>query len=243
MNRRVTEILLGLFALGLAVAGGWYARNTYLHTITVVQMPVPAGDIAPYTLLRPDMFVLQEFPRALTGQGYIESLDALGGKMAVSTLLEGMPVPSRLALPPEQHRLAPPEYEVVSIPIEPKSAVAGEISIGDWVNVYRISAEEPQDEVMLNMGVVLTPTEVLSGTGLVTEVDYIDTLPVVDLRGKNGERVEMTPAQNGQVVPPAILVVGVQPGASTRALLEAIAASKTGNNQLWITLAAVEDGG
>jgi len=242
MRRRVVEIVLGVLALGLALTGGWYARNAYLHTITVVQMPVPAGDIAPYTLLTPEMFEMREFPRALTGQGYVETLDALDGKMAVSALLGGMPVPQRLAVPPEQHRLADAYLEVVSIPIEPRSAVAGEISIGDWVNVYRISAEEPQGQAAINMGIVLTPTEVLSGTGLVTEVDYIDTLPVVDIRGKNGERVQMSPGQNGQIIPPAILVVGVMPGENTRALLEAIAASKTGNNQLWITLAAVGKG-
>jgi Flp pilus assembly protein CpaB len=136
MNRLV-NILLGVVAVasGLAIAYSYYAN--YSRNIEVQQLPVPMNDIAPYSLLTADMFQMKEFPRALV-TGYATDTAALAGRVSLSILPAGYPVPVRMAADSNSFRVAPPGKTMISIPVTPSIAVGGELAPGMKVDIYRL---------------------------------------------------------------------------------------------------------
>ena len=236
VKQRILQIFLAILALGAAVYGASYWQTNYLASVSMVQMPVPAADIPPYTLLDASMFVSHEFPRALLDQGYAASANELAGKISAGTLLAAQPVSVRLAVPSEQFRLADPALEVVSIPLEVVSGVGGHVRNGEQVNLYRLAytdATETADGIV-------TP-----GTAEVTLVARVLVVAVLDGNGQEAMRYEKAQAadQNQlttnapqQPQPVKVLVVAAPPQI-VQSILDAIARTKLGEELLWVTLA------
>lgn len=231
MTRRLLELLIGLAAILVGVLGAWYGRSIYLRTVSLVSLPVPKVDIAPYTLLSAEMFQMNQFPRALVENrtGYALSLQELNGRISTSDLLAGLPVPSRLAVPPAEFRLADPDLEVISLPVSPENVVGGQVRAGEKVNLYRTNAwTEPSLK-----GDSPEPVE----TG---RVEWIACVSVVAVLAKDGEPAGEEGDQSEAVRKPPvqILVLAALPE-TVEEILRAQALTRVGNNQLWVTLAEV----
>ena len=144
MNR-TTQFIIGLLAVVLALAAGLYGRNVYLKEVSTYQIPVPVKDIPPYTVLDASLFEMREMPRAMETLPYFQSIQDLSGKIAVMKLPAGLPIASVSAVAPAQFRLADATFEVISIPVEPVSAVGGQIRIGQRVNLYQMVKEDEEN--------------------------------------------------------------------------------------------------
>ena len=241
--KRFLQIILGFIAIGIGVAGAWYGRTSYLDSVVTVQLPVPQADIDPYTIITPDLLAWREFPRALVeGQsGFAESPDTLVGKITTSRLVAGLPIPSQLVQVSRDFRLADPTLEVISLPVSPEYAVGGQIQIGEMINIYRIRAWE--DDLPIGNAAIISTTVGSQVPQTFTEVELIATVPVVSVLSQDGTAeaagTETTTEIDKNEAPPVplqILVVAAPP-AIVQDILAAQAASGTGNNQLWITLA------
>src|SRR3990172_721296 len=141
MNR-AAQFIIGLIAIVLALGAGFYGRNLYLKEVSTTQVPVPIHLIPVYTVLTADMFQLREMPRTMESLPYYQSPQELDGKISNVPLLVGLPVPQANAVPIAQFRLADANFEVISIPVEPVSAVGGQIRIGERVNLYQVLPEK-----------------------------------------------------------------------------------------------------
>src|SRR5512140_2049502 len=125
MNRSM-QFIIGLVALALALGAGFYGRNAYLTEVSTVQIAVPIQAIQPYTVLSPDLFSLREVPRALQTLPYFQNREELSGLISTVQLPAGLPVAKGLAGGPVAFGVAGTAVEVVSIPVEPVSAVGGQ---------------------------------------------------------------------------------------------------------------------
>ena len=227
MKNRIFYLLLAVLALAAAVGGAAYWRANYLAGVTLINLPVPRGEIPPYTLLEAGMFTMSQFPRALiddAGGDYALALDDLTGQISTGILVTGLPVPQDLAVPPAQFRLADPSLEVASIPISPVNGVGGQVKVGERVNIYRLKREleTVESETVLK--------EITTEKG---EALLVATVPVVAVLSDQGLPASTDP---DQVMPMRILVVAAPPDVID-AILEAVAMSELGNELLWITLA------
>src|SRR5512133_4050026 len=146
MNRTV-QFVIGLLAAVLAVAAGIYGRNAYLKEVSTYQIPVPVADIAPYTVLTENLFVMRDMPRTMESLPYYQTLADLKGQISVVKLPASLPVSKVSAVPPAAFRLADAAFEVVSVPVEPVSAVGGQIRIGQRVNLYRLAQEDTKTDL------------------------------------------------------------------------------------------------
>jgi hypothetical protein len=231
MTRRVFELLLGLIALLTGILGAWYGRSIYLRTVSLVSLPVPKTDLPPYTLLSAEMFQFAQFPRALVENqsGYALSLPELSGRLSTGTLLGGLPVPKRQAVPPAEFRLADPQLEVISLPVSPENIVGGQVRMGEQVNLYRTNAwtEKSFEEDSL------APVEI-------GQVEWIACVRVVAVLAKDGTQASEEGDSGREVRKPPvqILVLAASPETVSE-ILEAQALTRLGNNQLWVTLAEV----
>ena len=234
MKKRIIQIVLALLALVAAVVGARYWQNNYLSGVSMVKIPVPLTDIPPYTLLSADMFVVQEFPRALadiqaarastTDQSvYVLSTADLEGSMSVETLMAGLPVAKRMAIPPGQFRLAAPGLEVISLPADATNTVGGQVRIGEMVNIYCLKAAPKQDETLPDA----PPPE--------PEVIFVARVPVVAVFSDNGLPLSAG-GENEQPQPMRILVVAA-PHETVQSILDAIALTKLEGSFIWVTLA------
>jgi Flp pilus assembly protein CpaB len=226
MKSRIIQIFLGLVAIAAAVFGASYWQKNYLAGITMSKIPVPQADIPPYTLLTAEMFTEQEYPRALVDQGaYLLSTADLEGSISVETLLAGLPVAKRMAVPPDQFRLANSSLEVISLPAEATMAVGGQVHIGEMVNIYcLIPAPEQTDE---------------NAPPPKPEVAFVARVPVVAVLADGGQPLVSTSTQDSQEngpKPMEILLVAA-PSETVRAILNAIALVQHEGAFLWVTLA------
>lgn len=237
--KRSVEVVLGVLALAAGVMAAWYGRTHYMESVTLVTLPVPAVDIPANTLLDASLFTERTFPRALAAGGeYVMQTDDLVGKISAVPLLSELPVAVRQVVAPQDYRLAAPDLEVVSLPIHPENALAGQLRPGEWVNVYLLKAvEQGNGEVALDEHGRLNNT--------LTEVRLVTRATVVGLYTQRGERrpadVEQprqaqadTQAQQQQS-PPAILLVSLLPE-QVPAVLDALAETQV-SGELWVTLA------
>ena len=249
--KRILQIVLGLIAIGIGVAGAWYGRTSYLGSVVTVQLPVPQADIDPYTIITPDLLAWREFPRALVEDqsGFAESPDTLVGKITTSRLVAGLPIPSQLVQVSRDFRLADPTLEVVSLPVSPEYAVGGQIEIGEMINIYRIQAWE-NDLNVIQMGAMITTVmtttvnnQVPQTPRIFTEVELVATVPIVSVLSQDGTADAGTtdagtPNANDNVAPlPLQILVVAAPPSIVQDILAALAVSGIGNNQIWITLA------
>lgn len=224
MKKRIIPIILGVLALAAALFGTNYWQKNYLAGVSTVQVPVPKTDIPPYTLLTADLFVTQEYPRAMADQGkYILSANDLAGAISTGTLLADLPVARRMAVPAGQFRLADPSLEVISLPADALKAAGAQIHIGEAINIYCLKPAAKQDQ-----------PEPLAPPPL-PEVDFVARVPVVALLSDNGLPLSAG-ADNGQPNPLKILVVAA-PHETVMAILNSIALVQDEGATLWVTLA------
>jgi len=234
MNRTV-QFVIGLLAAVLAVAAGIYGRNVYLQEVSTYQIPVPVADIAPYTLLTEKLFVMRDMPRTMETLPYYQSLADLTGQISVVELPGGLPVSKVSAVPPAQFRLADAAFEVVSLPVEPVSAVGGQIRIGQRVNLYSMAQEEGKDEASTD-----------SSAERKIQVEQIASqVLVVDVRTSQGVSAgpgsaegESSGGMSGSqaVEQVQILTLALAPE-QVQKVLKVVGSSKKQGGLLWTTLA------
>ena len=235
MNRSM-QFVIGLIALALALGAGFYGRSAYLKEVSTIQIPVPSRPIPPYTLLSSDLFSLRDMPRTLQALPYYQNLADLSGRISTAPLPAGLPVAQELAVPPRDFRLAGAAFEVVSIPVEPVSAVGGQIHIGQRVNLYQmtdqpdaeiIQVEKPEGEKSLQV-------QQVAASVLVVDVRSSQGLAADSLQDQKKESSSMTGSQ--QVEQTQILTLALPPG-QVQDVLKAVAAAKKQGGLLWTTLA------
>lgn len=236
MNR-TAQFLIGLVSLVLAIGAGIYGRNAYLKDVSTMQIPVPAQNIAPYTWLTPDLFALREVPRALENMAYYQQVNDLNGKISTSTLRAGLPVPQNDAVKPETFRLAEAQYEVLSIPVEPVSAVGGQIHIGQRVNLYTMTDPNPSEQSNYQGGSpehLSSQVQQIAASILVVDVRSSQGLAADSLEARQQDGTAMSGAQ--QVEQTQILTLALPPE-QVETILMAVATAKKQGGLLWTTLA------
>jgi len=236
MNRTV-HFVIGLLAAVLAVAAGIYGRNAYLKEVSTYQIPVPVADIAPYTILSENLFVMRDMPRTMETLPYFQTTADLTGMISVSGLPAGLPVAKTSAVPPGQFRLADAAFEVLSIPVEPVSAVGGQIQIGQRVNLYHMTRQEPKSGE--------DPNDPENAEHFTAERIAASVL-VVDVRSSQGvtagprsqpqEGNSSLAGSGDQVEQVQILTLALDPDL-VQSVLDAVASSKKQGGLLWTTLA------
>jgi hypothetical protein len=234
MNR-IVQFMIGVIAVVVALGAGIYGRNLYLMEVSTYQMPVPISAIPAYTVLNADMFQMREMPRIIESLPYCQSIQDLNGKISTVPLPAGLPVPQANAVPIVQFRLADAAFEVLSIPVEPVSAVGGQIRIGERVNLYQVLPEKIDPE----------KPNISANDQPAFKVEHIiGSILVVDVRNAQGvaagsnQKSEDNSALGGspQNKPVQILTLAVKPEA-VDVILNAVAVSKKQGGLLWITLA------
>lgn len=234
MNRTL-QFIIGLIAILLALAAGFYGRNQYLKEVSTYQVPVPVQPIPAYTLLSAEHFQMREMPRTLQALPYSQSLDDLVGKISMVPLPVGLPVPQTSSAPVAKFRLADATFEVISIPVEPVSAVGGQIRIGERVNLYQVLPEEELE--------IATTVTKSSNSGFKSE-RIASSILVVDVRSAQGVSATTNHkseesstfsggSQNEQV---QILTLAIDPSL-VETILNAVAISMKQGGLLWTTLA------
>ena len=234
MNR-TTQFIIGLIAVVVALGAGFYGRNLYLKEVSTYQVPVPISAIPAYTVLNADMFQMREMPRTMASLPYYQSTQDLEGKISTVSLPAELPVAQANAVPVTKFRLADAAYEVISIPVEPVSAVGGQIRIGERVNLYQVLPEKIDPE----------NTAISANDQPTFKVELIaESILVVDVRNAQGVAAESNQKsednsafggspQNEQV---QILTLAVKPEV-VDVILNAVAVSKKQGGLLWTTLA------
>ncbi len=224
MVRRIFEAVIGIILLVVAFILAFVFQQAYRTGVEYQSLPVPIAEISPYTVLNEKMFVMKDFPRALTG-GYAASLDQLSGRMANSVIPAGLPVPLVLVSAATEYRLADPSLAVISVPITPSSAVGGQVRAGERINIYRL----------IPPGFRVIP---IGSTDPISEpVTLIaENIPVVMVLGDDGSPAGLT--STGHLVPAHVLVLAVTPE-ELDAIMNLMAETKA-SAIMWITLAPVQ---
>ena len=234
MNR-IIQFLIGLIAIALALGAGLYGRNLYLMEVSTYQVPVPISAIPAYTVLNADMFQMREMPRIIESLPYCQSIQDLNEKISTVPLPAGLPVAQANAVSIVQFRLADAAFEVLSIPVEPVSAVGGQIRIGERVNLYQVLPEKIDPE-KADISANDQPTfkvELIAGSILVVDVRNAQGVAAESNQKSEDNSALGGSPQNEQV---QILTLPVKPEA-VDIILIAVAVSKKQSGLLWTTLA------
>jgi hypothetical protein len=237
MNRTV-QFVIGLLAVVLAAGAGLVGRNAYLREVSTYPIPVPVTTIPPYTVLSSRMFQMRDMPRSLASLPYYQSLADLNGLIATSSLPAGLPVAKVAAVPPSQFRLAEAGFEVVSIPVEPVSAVGGQVRIGQRINLYQAIAQTGDasgSEAGAQIGNAGFQVEKIAGEVLV--VDVRTAQGVAAGTDPSSTHSGTTTSSGSQAVEQVqILTLALEPD-RVQVVLDAVAAAKKQGGLLWTTLA------
>jgi hypothetical protein len=225
MGRRIFEAVVGVVLLVVAFVAAYFFQQAYKSGVEYRALPVPVREIAPYTILTEEMFVLKDFPSALTG-GYAAAVGQLAGRLSNSRIPAALPVPLVLVSSPESFRLADPSLEILSIPIDPKAAIGGQVRAGERINLYRII---PPDAVFIPLG---ADKPILDSVTLVAE-----NIPVVMVLGDNGASAGQS--ESGRIVSARVLILSVTE--QERDAILNLMAEINGGAMMWITLAPIAE--
>lgn len=234
MNR-IIHFSIGLISLVIALGAGFYGRNLYLKEVSTYQVPVPISAIPAFTVLNADMFQMREMPRTMESLPYYQSIQSLSEKISTVPLPAGLPVAQVNAVPIAQFRLADAAFEVLSIPVEPVSAVGGQIRIGERVNLYQVSPEKT-DAINSDNPVNKQPEftiDLIAGSVLVVDVRNAQGVAAETGQKSDGNSTFNSSPQTEQV---QILTLAVKPEAVDD-ILNAVANAKKQGGLLWTTLA------
>lgn len=236
MNRTV-QFVIGVLAVALALGAGFYGRNAYLKEVSTYPIPVPVAPVQPYTVLTEDMFQLREMPRSMQALPYYQSMADLKGLIATTGLAAGLPVPRSSAALPARFRLADAAFEVISIPVDPVSAVGGQIQIGQRVNLYQVVQDIPTENTSADSRSTDVPVfKVEQIAGKVMVVDVRTSQGASAGPGSGGGYSGAGSAMNQQVDQVQILTLALAPDLVEK-VLDAVAISKKQGGLLWTTLA------
>jgi pilus assembly protein CpaB len=126
------------------MVGGMSACALYRYSAPytrAVNLVVPVREIAPYTIVTPDMVQVRAFPEAMAQEQVYRSVDEVIGNVATTTLIPGQLIyVQQLAAPQQFYLTRDDELEVVSFPVKPEQAVGAHLRIGQRVNVYHPTA-------------------------------------------------------------------------------------------------------
>jgi hypothetical protein len=236
MNR-TAQFIIGLLAVALAIGAGIYGRNTYLKEVSTYQIPVPVTTIQPYMVLTESMFQMRDMPRTMETLPYYQSLADLKGLIATSTLPAGLPVAKSYAVSPAVFRLADPAFEVISIPVEPVSAVGGQIQIGQRLNLYQVIQDQGNEGTSSNVSLTPKPGFIVDQIAAKVLVVDVRTSQGVSAgpNGKDGQSSSVL-SGNQQVEQVQILTLALEPE-RVQPVLDAVAVSKKQGGLLWTSLA------
>ena len=175
-------------------------------------------------------------PRAMQALPYFQSIADLNGRISTAPLPSGLPVAQSLAVEPQTFRLADAAFEVVSIPVEPVSAVGGQIHIGQRVNLYQMT-DQPDAETIT--------VEQPEGQKTLLVKQIAASILVVDVRSSQGlaadsmqdQKKESSSMAGGQQVEQTQILTLALPPDQVQDVLRAVAAAKKQGGLLWTTLA------
>ena len=166
---------------------------------------------------------------------YFQSISDLEGKISTMPIPANLPVPQQSAVPVSAFRLADPENEVISIPVEPVSAVGGQIRIGERINLYQILDQTGNSS---------SSDKLNYPSGEFTIDPIAHDILVVDVRTSQGISAEAsqqaetdtTFGSRSQTEQVQILTLAVKPEL-VEPILETVASAKKQGGLLWTTLA------
>lgn len=257
--RKIITLLSGIVAIGIAIAIAIWARNNYMSSVTLMQIPVPKSDIAPYTMLSPDLFVMAEFPSALKEKGtaFAMTMDDLNGRITTTRLAANVPVPASLIASPKSFRLADPSLQVLSIPVSPEIAVGGTLRIGEEINLYRIAVQQDQTTDIPNPSTTVgIPSDQLGKIQNLADLDSVKvelvaTVPLIDIQtgagsstgaestNDNATGIVNSGAQKEEPKPAAILIVAVNNEQAVQ-IMRLLGTTRKAGEMMWVTLARAD---
>lgn len=141
MSRRTAWLVLVMaIGIGAICASALYRYGAAMTATTLLVVPVK--EIAPYSIITPDLVELRPFPEAMAKQEVYRSVDEVIGKLATATLMPGQLLYVHQLVPPQQFRYTDDaELEVVSFPIKPEQAAGAQLRPGQHINVYRPASQ------------------------------------------------------------------------------------------------------
>ena len=230
-----TQFIIGLIAIALALGAGFYGRNLYLKEVSTYQVPVPVNVIPAYTVLQADLFQMREMPRTMESLAYFQSIQDLDGTISAVPLTAGLPIAQTSAVPVANFRLADATLEVLSIPVEPVSAVGGQVRIGERVNLYQVMPGKTDNG---NSDIPLDQQPEFSVNLIVSSVLVVDVRNAQGVAAETGQESDSNSTFNSspQTEQVQILTLAVEPEA-VRNILNAVANAKKQGGLLWTTLA------
>ena len=233
MNTR-WQFAMAIVSIVLALTVAAVGYQQYDRLVSTVEVPVAAMSIEPYTILTPAMLTTKELPRALHSEAIYLEARVLVGRITTIPLKPGMLIYQSFALEPGVFRLSTdPTLEVVSFPVNPTSAVGGQVRRGHRINIYRAIVISS----LLQSHRDSSPEQLLEMDAAAAEV-LAENVTVVDVRSQQGVAVQTNGAdpRAGRNGPPLqIITVAVSPDRA-RELVKLVAEGQA-QVQLWVTLA------
>jgi len=241
MRVRNASLLIGI--LSFIAAGGvwWYASQQFNQLVVTAQVVTVSEPVPAYTILTPALLTTREVPRAFVSEPiFVEPREALG-RIAVTPLQPGMLLYRDFVVAPAEYRLVKePWLEVISFPVDPASAVGGQVRVGHRVNVYR---------AVLAPGALTaageqrpSAAELLSADAAAVEL-LASAVQVVGVQTAQGQAVGDPAAPAAQSAGPQqrnsqpvqILTVAVEPEQARQ--IVRLVAEAGGQVRLWVSLA------
>ncbi len=141
MSRRTTWLVL-VFAvsIGAICASALYRYSAAMTATTMLVVPVK--EIAPYSIITPELVELRPFPEVMAHAEVYRSVDEVIGKLATATLMPGQLLYVHQLAAPQQFRYTDDtQLEVVSFPVKPEQAAGAQLRPGQRINVYRPTSQ------------------------------------------------------------------------------------------------------
>lgn len=156
MSRRTTWLVLVMaISIGAICASTLYRYGAAM--IATTMLVVPAKEIAPYSIITPDLVEMRAFPEAMAQQELYRSVDEVIGKLATTTLMPGQLLYVHQLAAPQQFRYSDDtQLEVVSFPVKPEQAAGARLHPGQRINVYRPASQPNPIGVELSVADVRT---------------------------------------------------------------------------------------